>query len=412
MKRLIVLLGLLGWVMNISMAQGWVTLTTNVTNTFSFILVTDTDVVVTGGSNGLILNSTNGGASWNQQNSGTTNFLKCVASQPNGNLWAVGQNGTILRRNDTDWVPQTPVTSKWLNGICFADTDRGWIVGQDGTILNTTNGGSNWTLQTSGTTKWLNSVHANDTDNVIIAGDSGCVLRTTNGGALWTLLTPKTNEWLGAACLYDKNKGWVSGSGGVLMPFTDTLGNPLTLGTTDGIMGLGFARNGDVFRGFGVGDNGTIFEWNGDTDWVPMASPTSAWLNDVEVIGFDTVANGKRATNLYAYAAGSGGTVLKYTGSFNSVSENASIPTDFKLQNYPNPFNPTTTFSFSLPQAGHVTLKLYNILWEEVGVILDERRQAGAHTVSWNATNLPSGVYIARLFNGQVIQSIRTVLIK
>ena len=75
-----------------------------------------------------------------------------------------------------------------------------------------------------------------------------------------------------------------------------------------------------------------------------------------------------------------------------------ALPTAYSLsQNYPNPFNPSTEISYSLPLETHVTLKIYNLLGQELAVLVDEPRKAGQHTVSWNAIGNASGIYFYRL---------------
>jgi hypothetical protein len=79
-------------------------------------------------------------------------------------------------------------------------------------------------------------------------------------------------------------------------------------------------------------------------------------------------------------------------------------PTKFALgQNYPNPFNPTTAIVFTVPEDGHVTLKIFNVIGEEVATLVDETLRAGIpHQATWNASALASGVYFAELrFSGQ-----------
>lgn len=76
----------------------------------------------------------------------------------------------------------------------------------------------------------------------------------------------------------------------------------------------------------------------------------------------------------------------------------SEIPKEFKLeQNYPNPFNPGTVISYQLPVNIFVTLKVYDVLGSEVVVLVNEQLRPGTYEVSWDASNLPSGVYFYKL---------------
>jgi len=67
------------------------------------------------------------------------------------------------------------------------------------------------------------------------------------------------------------------------------------------------------------------------------------------------------------------------------------------LGNYPNPFNPTTTISFNLPKQNHVKIEVFNYRGETVTILLDNLVSVGRHSVAFNTSNLPRGLYFYRL---------------
>jgi len=77
------------------------------------------------------------------------------------------------------------------------------------------------------------------------------------------------------------------------------------------------------------------------------------------------------------------------------------IPQVFHLnQNYPNPFNPTTEIAFGLPTGGHTTLEVYDIMGRKVTTLIDKYLSAGTHQVTWNGSQISSGVYFYKLVQG------------
>ena len=103
-----------------------------------------------------------------------------------------------------------------------------------------------------------------------------------------------------------------------------------------------------------------------------------------------------------------------YPSGVTDVENNASqIITDFKLeQNYPNPFNPSTLINFSVPEAAQVKLSVYNILGQEVAVLVDEFVNAGSYSKAFNATGISTGLYIYRLESNNVSISKKMTLLK
>jgi hypothetical protein len=91
----------------------------------------------------------------------------------------------------------------------------------------------------------------------------------------------------------------------------------------------------------------------------------------------------------------------------------SSVPNKFSLeQNYPNPFNPATKIQYALAEAGKVKLAVYNILGQQVAVLVDEFKNAGTHKIDFNAQNLTSGVYIYRLETNNKVFSRKMTLLK
>ncbi len=90
-------------------------------------------------------------------------------------------------------------------------------------------------------------------------------------------------------------------------------------------------------------------------------------------------------------------------------------PGEYALgQNYPNPFNPTTTITYTLqgPQPARVKLAVYNLLSQEVAVLVNETQSAGSHTVTFNAAGLSSGIYLYTLTAAGIDRTRRMVLLR
>ncbi len=95
------------------------------------------------------------------------------------------------------------------------------------------------------------------------------------------------------------------------------------------------------------------------------------------------------------------------------VEVNLGAPKKFELsQNYPNPFNPTTIISYNIPEATNVKLTIFNLLGQEIKTLVNEFKEAGVHTVNFNASELNSGLYIYKLQAGTFTQTRKMTLVK
>ncbi|HSR17716.1 MAG TPA: T9SS type A sorting domain-containing protein [Ignavibacteriaceae bacterium] len=89
------------------------------------------------------------------------------------------------------------------------------------------------------------------------------------------------------------------------------------------------------------------------------------------------------------------------------------ISGSFELfQNYPNPFNPSTVINFQIPEAGFVTLKVYDILGKEVKTLVNENKHVGSYNIRFDASDLASGFYIYQIRINSYISSKKMLLIK
>ncbi len=170
------------------------------------------------------------------------------------------------------------------------------------------------------------------------------------------------------------------------------------------------------------------------TNWAPNAAwrhvatikfTINNWSAARGLITIDTVQRAAYASTEYIYLPLGGtpyGPVWKgpVTVSSSAVDESdfGSIPTTFELeQNFPNPFNPTTSIKFGLPTKSHVSVKIYNLLGQEIATLVDEELTAGTHTTEWNGrdksnSEVASGIYFYKLIAGDYVDTKKMMLIK
>ena len=115
------------------------------------------------------------------------------------------------------------------------------------------------------------------------------------------------------------------------------------------------------------------------------------------------------------FAGTTNGQVFKKGDGTTSVENKVELPLEFGLeQNYPNPFNPSTIIKYSLPSAEFVKIKLYDILGNQIALLVSETKEAGNHSyqLSTDNYNLSSGVYLYRIEAGKFVSTKKMVLIK
>ncbi|MHC4216878.1 MAG: YCF48-related protein [Planctomycetota bacterium] len=294
------------------------------------------------GNAGTILKTTDGGANWSSQTSGTTENLR-VSSFPTDDQtgYTAGWNSTILKTTDggTNWSVQNTGGGIMLQGMHFpVDADTGYAVGDQGTILNTTNGGTNWSAQTSGTTEELRGIiFPVDATTGYAVGSNGTILKTTNGGTNWASQTSATGENLRCVCFpVDATTGYAVGNNGAIEKTVDGGANwsSQSSGTTEKLFSVDFPV--DATTGWAVGDGPTILKTtDGGSNWTPQTAGTTEDLRAVDFADDDQTG----------WAVGTTGEIIVTTdGGSNWNTQTSGTAQELRGVHFPVPYVDPTNY--------------------------------------------------------------------
>jgi len=170
---------------------------------------------------------------------------------------------------------------------------------------------------------------------------------------------------------------------------------------------------------FAIDINGVIWFGKFGADGPPVVAYNGSTFNGLEIpfteIQSSSVYSIYSDRNNNKWFGFDNGYIVKYTGDFPTTikDDEFNTPKDFSLfQNYPNPFNPSTKISWQSPVNSHQTLKVYDVLGNEVATLVNEFRNAGRYEIDFNASSLSSGIYFCKLEAGDFIQTKKMVFLK
>lgn len=391
-----------------------------------------------------VFKTTNGGMNWDSLaygfNEDTLNSIDFISPTTG---WVFGNSGKVYKTTNAgiNWVIQPTGTFNHINKGSMVDSLNGWFAGANGSVYKTTNGGAAWVQVNAGVgVAALYKIVAVTPNIVYVCGASSKAAKTIDGGNSWTQLSLPglSNNNFRAMDFADEWHGVIGGAYGGVM-FTTDGGMNWTLENTGGwtVQSVAMAKilSSDNRIAFTGGSGGTIHKHtllplpvemktfsakvNGSS--VQLCWSTATELNnkgfaverkqngsEYKQIAF---INGKGTTTVpqsYSYSDQVTSGVYLYKlkqvdldGTFTysyEVKAVISVPEIFELaQNYPNPFNPSTKISWQSPLSSWQTLKVYNVLGTEVATLVNEEKEAGHHSIDFNASELPSGVYFYRI---------------
>ncbi len=308
--------------------DGAVSFSTQGTNTgINAIYMFDANTGYSGGGSGFVYNTADGGLNWTFFGTMATTLTDLdFATTTQG--YACGNGGAVFSINTGGVTNLNSGQAVNFTGISSPSVDKVWICG-GGSIMYYN--GITFDFQI-GPVGFYNAIYFINNQEGWVVGDNGLIGHTINGGNNWTSqINPDTNS------LYDlfflnANEGWAVGALGTILHTT-----------------------------------------NGGTTWnVEGAGLTTSLLTGVH---FTSTTNG--------YVVGSQKNLLKF-GEITSIENEEELPTEFSLsQNYPNPFNPSTKISFTIPQTSFTSLKIYDVLGNEITSLVNEEKLAGEYEVEF-----------------------------
>lgn len=143
----------------------------------------------------------------------------------------------------------------------------------------------------------------------------------------------------------------------------------------------------------GTEGGGVFLSTNNGTNWTGINTGLSNKRVHAMIIHGGTIFAGTAGGGIWKRS-------LSQITSVESMLNN--FPVNFTLQqNYPNPFNPSTQITYSIPKLSNVSIKVYDILGQEIATIVNDKKPKGVYTIRWDAQNVPTGLYFYRLVTGE-----------
>lgn len=381
------------------------------------------------GESGTVIKTTDAGSSWILQPTNISNDIQSIFFINERLGWAIAYEtlpdstsflGTrILKTTDggNSWINYMyPVENKFMRSIYFLDSLTGFMVGAPITIVRTGNAGISWESMDTDTSLQLglpveNISFINDQVGYACGGFrdiAGTMWTTTNGGFNWKGLIIAPEPFMDLY-IFNPDKAIAVGGDfeyGSSYVSTNDQGHTWQYDTL-GTFGIGnavdFRTPYEGWIALGIAQKFSFTRDTGNT-WISFYTPDSVSLNDIQF-----------TDSLHGWAVGYNGVILKYINQKSSINSVQYFhqPENFSLdQNYPNPFNPVTAISYFLFEKQFISLKVYDVLGNEISELVNEIQNPGSYKIKFESGNLSSGIYFYMLQSENKSVTKKMVIIK
>jgi len=406
---------------------------------------------------------------WITQASGVTTNLNSVKFINSQTGWCVGDSGVILNtvNRGLNWTQQFSGYDNNLNSIHFTSINTGYVAGNSGLILKTTDSGNNWMILSFNSNNNLTSINFVNDSTGFTGGTNGngrsendgtpkkFIYKTTNYGNLWDSIDCKKAFFITYVYFQNPNLGWIVNFPGVIggsellkttdsgfnwhssfftnqsifsFVFVDSLYGWISSYNSVSVKTIFRTTNGGInwiseFPGTGIRINSFHFinrlkGWGAGENRIIQSTTNSGinWINQTSLNPGVNYRSVYFTDSLTGWVVGDSGIILKTTTggvltNFSNIS--SEIPDKFSLsQNFPNPFNPRTIINYQLSMFSFVSIKVYDVLGNEVVELVNEKQNAGSYSVEFDGSGFASGIYFYRLETGSFVDTKKMTLIK
>ena len=369
----------------------------NTPSTWVYSLAVKGKNIFAGTDSGIFLSADNG-IHWKEMDSGlTTKSVRALCVKDTVIFAGAGYNVCLSNDDGANWTLLSAVPSSFIRDLKFIGSNL--FASEYTGIVGSTDFGISWKSVGPPVVGLGSFSVANG--NMFIGGTNEAFF-SDDTGKNWIQLKNIADIGLVTAISEIDSLVYLAGYGGGIYTSTDT-GKSWTLNQGSyAPVSTFLPYNHSLFVGAA---GGVYLIWNEAKNWALLDSGSSLGVSCLAI------------SDSFLYAGTYSGGVLHcpLAGLIpTSVNQRENrLPDQYEVkQNFPNPFNPTTTIHFELPKESYVQLKLYNILGQNVLIILDENRPAGMYDVQVNAGNLASGIYFYRIKAGNFVQTKKMVLMK
>jgi hypothetical protein len=397
---------------NISLIAQWVQTSGATGSNVQCFTIKNSDIYAgynDGINSGGVVKSTNYGTDWTTVNNGLPSVKIMALTTSGSNLFTSEDDGGVYESTDdgANWNI-TGITVEYIYGFATIGSNQFAASTINGVYLST-DGGLTWNLVNSGLTNTeIRAIYAKGS-NLFVGTRGGGVFLSTNNGTSWTAV----NSGLTMKYVYS-----LTSIGSDIFAGTWSAG---VFRSTNNGTNWTAANNGlpssEVLALVSAGsnlfaasyNNGVYLSTNNGNNWSEVNNGLSFLsLRGLAVCG----------AYLFAGADLSGVWRRPLSDMITDVDDSENdLPTEYSLsQNYPNPFNPSTRIKYQVSSISHVTLKVYDVLGNEIATLVNEEKAPGTHQVDFRSTinnlQLASGIYYYQLKAGDFLETKKMVFIK